>query len=661
MPSPTTRIRAQKQDPGGNLNTWGALLNTTGLDLVDEAIAGVETIALTGANVTLTSTNYATDEARNFGLRFTGTGGCTVTIPSVEKVYAARNDTDGNVTIKTTGGAGVTIGAGAGAVIQCDGTDCRLAGRTDFEPSVAAAFSATSTTSLAIGTGAKTFALVETDRAFAVGMRVRAADSAAPATNYMDGTVTSYSGTTLAVTIDATAGSGTIASWTVSFAQAQIGLPSQSGNSGRFLTTDGTTASWALAIPSQPGNAGRYLTTDGTTASWVAAPVAPLTTVNVTATTRTFLSTDTDKIIDFTGSSDSTWTLPAAATLGSGWYTRIRNNGAAAIEIVTNAGSNLVVNGDFASGTSWTAGSGWSIGAGVATATTASGTLTQSVALTAGVIYKLIYTQTYSAGDLQPSFTGGTTVQDQAERIAGTFTRYITAVSGNNTLRFVSNGGSFTGTLDNVSLAAVEAIDGRGSIWVYPGESFLLQCDGTSFRTVGRMRGGVWVPITVTEVTSSVSTVDFSRGFSDREIRSMKIIGNQVSDSSTGVIGLRYRDSGGSYVTTGANSNRTNFSMSGTTWTSTAVTGGAGSQIDFFDGTGNGGSFELTIGTIRSLSGSASTTGPVHFVGQGDTGNAAFGFGAQGFNGGYCSGIRLNITSGTIEPNSRFVLYGLRN
>ena len=47
-------------------------------------------------------------------------------------------------------------------------------------------------------------------------------------------------------------------------------LPSQSGQSGKFLTTDGTDASWADvdALPSQSGNSGKYLTTNGTTASW---------------------------------------------------------------------------------------------------------------------------------------------------------------------------------------------------------------------------------------------------------------------------------------------------------------------------------------------------------------------------------------------------------
>ena len=47
-------------------------------------------------------------------------------------------------------------------------------------------------------------------------------------------------------------------------------LPDQTGQSGKFLTTDGTDASWAAvdALPSQSGQNGKVLTTNGTKASW---------------------------------------------------------------------------------------------------------------------------------------------------------------------------------------------------------------------------------------------------------------------------------------------------------------------------------------------------------------------------------------------------------
>lgn len=53
--------------------------------------------------------------------------------------------------------------------------------------------------------------------------------------------------------------------------------PSQTSNSGKYLTTDGSTTSWATvdALPSQSGQSGNYLTTNGTSASWAAIVTDP--------------------------------------------------------------------------------------------------------------------------------------------------------------------------------------------------------------------------------------------------------------------------------------------------------------------------------------------------------------------------------------------------
>lgn len=75
---------------------------------------------------------------------------------------------------------------------------------------------ATSTTSLALGTGTKVFT-AQTGKAYATGARVRAASNAGPS-NYMEGVVASYSGATLTVTIDRTGGSGTFNDWNISLA-----------------------------------------------------------------------------------------------------------------------------------------------------------------------------------------------------------------------------------------------------------------------------------------------------------------------------------------------------------------------------------------------------------------------------------------------------------
>ena len=66
-------------------------------------------------------------------------------------------------------------------------------------------------------------------------------------------------------------GGGTSGSVTISLDTSSVYVvPSQSGQTGKYLTTDGSAASWASvdALPSQTGNSGKYLTTNGTTASW---------------------------------------------------------------------------------------------------------------------------------------------------------------------------------------------------------------------------------------------------------------------------------------------------------------------------------------------------------------------------------------------------------
>lgn len=83
-------------------------------------------------------------------------------------------------------------------------------------PFGAEGLSGTSTSSNTIGTGSKTFT-IETGRGFVAGMTVRIGDTAAPNSNYLEGTVTSYNSTTGVLVVNATAtlGSGTFTSWSV--------------------------------------------------------------------------------------------------------------------------------------------------------------------------------------------------------------------------------------------------------------------------------------------------------------------------------------------------------------------------------------------------------------------------------------------------------------
>lgn len=82
-----------------------------------------------------------------------------------------------------------------------------------------AGFSATSTTSLAVGEGTKSLT-VQTGRGFVPGAQVIVANTASPGMNYMYGSVISYNSGTGAlvveVPVDGSRGSGTYTAWTVS-------------------------------------------------------------------------------------------------------------------------------------------------------------------------------------------------------------------------------------------------------------------------------------------------------------------------------------------------------------------------------------------------------------------------------------------------------------
>ncbi len=119
----------------------------------------------------------------------------------------------------------------------------------------------TSTTSVAIGTGSKTFS-VEPGKSYVLGMSLKIANTV---TNYMVGDVISYNLSTgaLVVNVVATSGTGTYASWTISLGfggiidtvQGGTGL-TDPGPSGNLLTSNGTT--WTSAAPP---SGGQYLGT----------------------------------------------------------------------------------------------------------------------------------------------------------------------------------------------------------------------------------------------------------------------------------------------------------------------------------------------------------------------------------------------------------------
>ncbi|MFN4839818.1 MAG: hypothetical protein ACK5MB_05530 [Phycisphaerales bacterium] len=189
MPSSySVSFRLNLQAPGENLNTWGTNLNAGVFQLIEDALAGAVSLSLSGPTA-LTSVNGATDQARCMALNITGGTGGTITVPGVRKLYFVRNTASGAVVITT--GSGATASFAAGEVGFCYSPD-------------GVNFYRTSTTTDFAGA-----------RLQNVGSPTANTDSATK--GYVDG---------------------------VAFAMAAGSLPGQPGNAGRFLTTNGATASW---------------------------------------------------------------------------------------------------------------------------------------------------------------------------------------------------------------------------------------------------------------------------------------------------------------------------------------------------------------------------------------------------------------------------------
>ena len=173
-----------------------------------------------------------------------------------------------------------------------------------------------SLTSLTVGTGSKTFTVNTnaTDTAFIVGNRVRLVNSSV---NYMDGVITAYSGTSMTVLVDGTAGSGTYAAWFVTLTGSVGGVTSFSGNSTGLTPATATTGAISLGGTLNVANGGTGATTSTGTGSTVlsTAPALSGATLNDGYTEEVFAVVDAaGAVLDPNNGSIQTWTLGASRT-----------------------------------------------------------------------------------------------------------------------------------------------------------------------------------------------------------------------------------------------------------------------------------------------------------------------------------------------------------
>ena len=125
----STDLKLELMVTGENAGTWGDKTNSN-LNLIQQAIAGYETINVGASDVTLVMSNATLSNARNMILNLSGslTGARQVLVPDgIEKFYIVRDQTTRNgnsLTIKTVSGSGFAMET-SGQLVACysDGTN----------------------------------------------------------------------------------------------------------------------------------------------------------------------------------------------------------------------------------------------------------------------------------------------------------------------------------------------------------------------------------------------------------------------------------------------------------------------------------------------------------------------------------------------------------
>jgi len=128
----TTNLGLALPTTGDLAGLWGYTVNDSITSLLDSAVAGTTTLSA-DADVTLTSTDGAANQARSAIINWTASGTVTrnITAPANSKVYIVFNNTGSTQSIVIRGvgpTTGVTITAGDQAMVAWNGSDFEKVG-----------------------------------------------------------------------------------------------------------------------------------------------------------------------------------------------------------------------------------------------------------------------------------------------------------------------------------------------------------------------------------------------------------------------------------------------------------------------------------------------------------------------------------------------------
>lgn len=123
MASTYSNLGIELMATGEQAGVWGTTTNRN-LELIEQAIGGVATIAINAGTTALSIPQGSLDNARSAVLKFTGSTASTITIGpnDVEKVYFIHNASSATQTIKQGSGNTVAVSPLSFKIVYLEGT-----------------------------------------------------------------------------------------------------------------------------------------------------------------------------------------------------------------------------------------------------------------------------------------------------------------------------------------------------------------------------------------------------------------------------------------------------------------------------------------------------------------------------------------------------------
>ena len=328
--------------------TWGDTVNNAITSLVDSAVAGTTTLS-SDADVTLTTTTLAANQAREAIILWTagGTATRTITAPAQSKTYIVINKTSSTQSIKLVGAGpttGVTIVAAESAVCAWNGVDfvkvsttatasSFSAGTTGFTPSTATTGAITLAGTLGTANGGTNLT------SFTSGGAVYASSGSVLTTG------------TLPNTAGGTGQSSAFTQYGITYASTTSALATTSaGTSSTLLHGNASGAPTFGAVALATEVSGQLpIANGGTGATTLAgANIALINTAQTFTATQTFNGTTATSAVKTLNIAEPANVVASAPSATTNFYV----NSGAVQYYTTNAANNWTLNIAFSSGTS---------------------------------------------------------------------------------------------------------------------------------------------------------------------------------------------------------------------------------------------------------------------------------------------------------------------